>query len=73
MGGFRSKRRAPRVTLKKDSKKIAEAITDNFGDFPFDDLDEKSENNTLKTMHRGYRVRVVEVNSMACLNMGTIM
>jgi hypothetical protein len=31
------------VTLKKDSKKIADAVTHNFGDFPFDDLDEKRE------------------------------
>jgi len=31
------------VTRKKDSKKIAEAVMDDFGDFPFDGLDEKRE------------------------------
>lgn len=31
------------VTRKKDSKKIAEAVMSDFGDFPFDDLDEKRE------------------------------
>jgi Fe-S-cluster-containing dehydrogenase component len=62
-----------RVTLFKSSQKIGEILTANYGDFKFDNLDEKSGQYTLEIMYKGYEKKTIEVELAASKSMGTIL
>jgi Fe-S-cluster-containing dehydrogenase component len=61
-----------RVTLIKDSKKIDEAVTDGFGDFKFDSLEENSGNYQLEIVYEDYDHKTVEVELKTSINVGDI-
>ncbi|HJX12093.1 MAG: oxidoreductase [candidate division Zixibacteria bacterium RBG_16_53_22] len=61
------------VTLYKDSEKVYEAITDNYGDFKFDNLEENSGKYRLEISARSYDKKTIEVDLIASINVGTIM
>jgi Fe-S-cluster-containing dehydrogenase component len=60
------------ITLTKDSKPVAETVTDNFGDFKFDHLQENSGSYTLHVTYPDYETRIIEVQLTVSLNVGTI-
>lgn len=61
-----------RVTLLKDSDKIDETVTDNYGDFKFDGLEEESGRYMLEIECEGYDKKALEVDLKTSLNVGTI-
>jgi Fe-S-cluster-containing dehydrogenase component len=62
-----------RVSLLKDSKTVAEAVTDNYGDFKFDNLEENSLKYTLEAVYQDFPLKRIEVNLTASINVGTIL
>ena len=61
-----------KVTLSKDSKIIAEATTDPFGDFKFDHLEENSGKYTLEVLFRDYGKKTLDVDLKKSLYVGII-
>jgi len=61
------------VTLFKDSQKISEVSTDNYGDFKFDNLEENSGKYTLEIVYKGYEKKTIEVELAASKSVGTIL
>ena len=61
-----------RVTLTKDSKKIDETVTDGFGDFKFDNLEENGANYQLEIVYQDYERKTVEVELKTSINVGDI-
>lgn len=61
------------VTLIKDSKKISGQLTDNFGDFRFDKLDEDSGNFKIEISYKDFEKKVLDVDLKKSTNMGTIL
>lgn len=59
------------VTLIKDSNKM-ETVTDSYGDFKFDDLEENIGNYTTEIDCEGYKKKIFEVDLTTSLNVGTI-
>jgi Fe-S-cluster-containing dehydrogenase component len=62
-----------RVTLFNNSKKIGEAITDNYGDFKFDKLEENSGEYRLEVVYEGYEKKILTVTLTTSKNVGTIL
>jgi len=62
-----------RVTLFKDSQKIGEILTDNYGDFKFDNLEENSGRYTLEIVYKDYAGKTVTVDLDKSKNAGTIL
>ena len=62
-----------RITLRKGSGKIGETVTDNFGDFKLDNLEENSGKYTVEIHHPEYGSREMEVEVKTSINMGTIL
>ena len=62
-----------RVTLFKDSQKIDEAVTDSFGDFKFDHLEENSGKYVVEAAYRDYAKKIVEVDLSTSRNLGSIL
>lgn len=62
-----------KVTLFKNSKKIDEAVTDNYGDFKFDNLEEDSGRYSLEIVNEGYEKKTLEVDLTTSKNVGTIL
>ncbi len=62
-----------RVTLFNNSKKIGEAITDNYGDFKFDKLEQNSGGYRLEVVYKGYKKKILKVKLTASKNVGTIL
>jgi Fe-S-cluster-containing dehydrogenase component len=62
-----------RVTLFKDSKKIAEAVTDNYGDFKFDNLEENSGKYSLEMIYEGHKKKTLALDLTTSKNIGTIL
>ncbi len=60
------------VTLFKDSDKINEMVTDNYGDFKFDNLEENSGKYILEISFKDYKKKVLEVDLTTSINIGTI-
>lgn len=60
------------VVLIKDSKEIADTVTDNFGDFKLDNLYENSGPYTLKIRFMDHGEKTFEVNLTTSLNIGTV-
>lgn len=61
-----------RVTLLKDSEKIDEAITDNYGDFKFDNLEENSGAYRIEIVLEGHEKKTLNVDLTTSKNVGTI-
>jgi len=59
------------ATLIKDSQKTA-TVTDAFGDFRFDDLDDNSGTYRLEISYRDWKKKTVELVLATSLNVGTI-
>jgi nitrate reductase beta subunit len=62
-----------RVTLFKNSQKIGEVLTNNYGDFKFDNLEEKSGRYTLELVYKGYEKKIIEVDLATSKSVGTIL
>lgn len=62
-----------RITLFKDSGKIGEAVTDNYGDFKFDNLDEDSGRYRLEIAHEGHEKKTLDVDLTTSKYLGTIL
>ena len=61
-----------RVVLLKDSNKLDETVTDNYGDFKFDGLEEDSGRYMLEIECEGYEKKALEIDVKTSLNVGTI-
>jgi Fe-S-cluster-containing dehydrogenase component len=61
-----------RVTLIKDAKKIDATVTDGFGDFKFDNLEENGGNYQLEIVYENYDRKTVEVELKTSINVGDI-
>ncbi|WP_371381116.1 4Fe-4S dicluster domain-containing protein [Sporomusa aerivorans] len=61
------------VTLLKGQEKLAEAVTDNFGDFKFDGLTANSGNYTVQVQLPGFPEAEVAVELTLSKNVGTIL
>lgn len=61
------------VTLIKDGKAIRETITDNYGDFKFDALDENSGDYLLKIRFKSNEEKSVKVDLKTSWNVGVIL
>lgn len=60
------------VSLIKDSKKIGQTLTDNYGDFKFDNLEENSGRYVIEIFFKDYGKKVVEVDLKTSVSTGTI-
>jgi ferredoxin len=56
--------------INATNDKIGECVTDNYGDFKFDNLEENSGKYTLRIVHRGYDEKSVEVDLKESLYTG---
>jgi len=61
------------VTLFKGTEKLDEAVTDNYGDFKFDNLEENSGGYTLEIVLEGYEKKTVAVDLTTSRNVGIIL
>jgi Fe-S-cluster-containing dehydrogenase component len=61
------------VTLFKDTQKIDEVLTDNYGDFKFDNLEENSGKYTLEIASKKYKTQRIELDLTTSKNVGTIL
>ena len=62
-----------KVALNKGSKKAIEtAVTNNYGDFKVDNLEEKSGRHTLEIDYPGYKKKTVKIDLKTSINIGTI-
>jgi Fe-S-cluster-containing dehydrogenase component len=61
------------VTLLKGSQKINEALTDSYGDFKFDNLEENSGKYTLEIVYKDYGKKIIEVELGMSKGVGTIL
>jgi Fe-S-cluster-containing dehydrogenase component len=59
------------VRLLKDGREVAQATSDNYGDFKFDKLDENSGKYTIEVSANG-RTRTIEAQLGASINLGEI-
>jgi len=72
-GGITDCAEGATVTLFKDGKKIGEAVTDNYGDFKFDRLEENSGVYTIEAAYKDYPKKTLEVKLGASKSIGTIL
>jgi hypothetical protein len=70
--GIRDCANGVRVTLIKDSLKIDEAVSDGFGDFKFDNLENNSGNYQLEFVYEDYDRKTLEVELKTSINLGDI-
>jgi len=61
-----------KVTLSKGKKTLVTVVSNNYGDFKIDNLDEKSGKYTLEVDFPGYRKKRVEVDLKTSVNVGPI-
>jgi hypothetical protein len=60
------------VRLMKDNKVVAETVSDNFGDFKFDRLDENSGRYVVEVAAEDGSKKVIETDLGASINLGEI-
>ena len=60
------------VPAGRQDKKIDTTLTDIFGDFKFDNLEEKSGKYKLEIVSKGYEKKVLEIELKTNVNVGTI-
>lgn len=62
-----------KITLMKGAKKVVDkTVTNNYGDFRIDNLEEKSGKYVLEVAYKGYAKKTVEVDVKTSVNLGTI-
>ncbi|MFC1891645.1 4Fe-4S dicluster domain-containing protein [Thermodesulfobacteriota bacterium] len=61
------------VSLAKDSREIDKTLTDNFGDFKFDNLEENGGEYQVEISLEGYEKKDIKVNLKDSVSIGTIM
>ncbi len=62
-----------KITLSKGAKKaVDKTVTNNYGDFKIDNLEEKSGKHLLEVDYKGYEKKTVEVDVERSVNLGTI-
>ncbi len=61
-----------KVTLIKDLEKREETMTDNYGDFKFDRLEENSGRYNIEITFEGHEKKTLELDLKESLNLGTI-
>ena len=61
-----------RVTLRQGSSNIAATVTDNYGDFKFDNLEENSGSYTVEISWPGHETKTLAVDLKTSVNLGTI-
>jgi nitrate reductase beta subunit len=61
-----------RVRLTRDGRTVAEVMSDNYGDFKFDKLDENSGRYQIEISTLGHASKTVEANLGASINLGEI-
>jgi Fe-S-cluster-containing dehydrogenase component len=61
-----------RVRLTRDGRTVAEVMSDNYGDFKFDKLDENSGRYQVEISTPGHASKTVEANLGASINLGEI-
>ena len=61
-----------RVRLTRDGRTVAEVMSDNYGDFKFDKLDENSGRYQIEISTPGHVSKTVEANLGASINLGEI-
>ncbi len=61
-----------KVALRKDSKLLAQATTDNYGDFKLDGLDERSGKYVLDIEAKGFRAKQMSVDLKESVYLGDI-
>jgi hypothetical protein len=62
-----------RITLFHNSQKLGDVLTDNYGDFKFDKLDENSGRYYLEVEYKNYGKKNIEVNLDMSKSVGTIL
>jgi Fe-S-cluster-containing dehydrogenase component len=61
------------ITLRQGAKKVVDkTVTNNYGDFKIDNLEEKSGKYVLDVAYKGYEKKTVEVDVKTSVNLGTI-
>lgn len=65
--------RGARVVLLRGSEKVGEAVTDAFGDFKFDRLEEKSGEYILKIEYEDYPKKIIKVDLQKSVYAGMIL
>jgi hypothetical protein len=58
--------------LTRDGRTVAEVMSDNYGDFKFDKLDENSGRYQIEISTAGHASKTVEANLGASINLGEI-
>ena len=62
-----------KITLRKGTKKVLdETVTNNYGDFKIDNLEEESGKYILEVAYKDYEKKTVEVDVKRSVNLGTI-
>ncbi len=61
-----------RVTLRKDSEKLGELVTDNYGDFKFQGLAEKSGTYVITVESEGFAEKKIQVDLVESVYLGDI-
>ena len=62
-----------RVTLAKDNETVAETVTDVFGDFKFDNLEESSGRYSIDVVFQSLERKTMEIDLKASINVGDIL
>jgi Fe-S-cluster-containing dehydrogenase component len=60
------------IIFNAADEKISECVTDNYGDFKFDNLEENSGKYTAQITYTGYATKTIQVTLTKSLNVGTI-
>jgi Fe-S-cluster-containing dehydrogenase component len=62
------------VTLVRgDGSRVAEHLTDNYGDFKFDNLEAEADKYTLRIAPKGYAPKTIELELTTSLNIGVML
>jgi Fe-S-cluster-containing dehydrogenase component len=61
-----------RVTLSKDAKNIAEMVTDNYGDYKFDQLEPNSGKYDLVLTYQSYEKKTLNIDLTESVNVGEV-
>ncbi|MGD9321476.1 MAG: hypothetical protein PVH99_16000 [Desulfobacteraceae bacterium] len=72
-GGITDCAEGAKVALRRGSEKVSEVLTDNFGDFRFDNLEENSGKYSLEIFFMDYEKKILEVDLKTSLSLETIL
>ena len=72
-GGISDCAEGAKVALRRGSEKVSEVLTDNFGDFRFDNLEENRGKYSLEIFFMDYEKKILEVDLKTSLSLETIL